>query len=165
MGEGRGCPHCTVEGRPRDYGWSCHRRVVERTPERGVVGYGVRGVPYADHGDDCLYRHGPGSEGGSVHDLVTDVLAQEVMELDAGYGARLHGAQTRQSRYNLVQFLALAPHLWGYVKLKMAVEGTPPKQRAEIRQWLKEAREMRVRLIRASEAEAARLVHQTPEDT
>jgi len=84
-------------------------------------------------------------------------FAREAVELDPGYGQRLHFAQERASRYNLISFLAMAPHLWPYVKLKMAVAQTPTGQKVEIFQWLKEAREMRLRMIEASKREAARL--------
>jgi hypothetical protein len=88
---------------------------------------------------------------------MTDAVANEAMELDAGYGQRLHKAQEQQSRYNLIAFLAMAPHLWPYVRLKMKIAQTPKKQRQEIQLWLQEAREMRNRMIEASKREALRL--------
>jgi hypothetical protein len=88
---------------------------------------------------------------------MTDAVANEALALDEGYGQRLHKAQERASRYNLVSFLAMAPKLWPYLKLKMALAETPKARRAEILQWLEEARAMRQRMIAASKREALRL--------
>ena len=117
----------------------------------------MRGQPYPDHSEAMLYMHGPDGDGATFHDLMTDAVAHEAMELGEGYGQRLHLAQERASRYNLISFLALAPHLWPYVKLAIGFARPPVERRREIRQWLKEAREMRLRMIAASKREAARL--------
>ena len=93
----------------------------------------------------------------SLGEMVADTLAQEAIELDAGFGQRLHEWQAADARYNVVQFLALSPHLWGYVKMAMALANTPLARRVEIRQWLKEAREMRGRMVEASKRESLRL--------
>lgn len=156
MPKARGCPHCSTSLRERDFGWACHRRSVGNTPTRDSAEYWRRG-PLPDHGATGLYLHGPDDASATLYDLMTDVLMREQVELDAGFGQRLHQAQAIQSRYNVVQFLALSPHLWGYVKMAMGLAQTPIERRREIRQWLKEAREMRERMIEASKREAARL--------
>jgi hypothetical protein len=101
--------------------------------------------------------NGPDDSSATLYDLMTDVLMNEAVELDEGFGQRLHVSQAIQSRYNVVQFLALSPHLWGYVKMAMGLAQTPLARRQEIRQWLKEAREMRGRMVEASKREALRL--------
>lgn len=156
MPKPRGCPHCSSDGRERDFGWACHRRNVGKTPTRDSVEYWRHG-PLPDHNAAGLYRHGPEGNGPTMHELVADALMEEQVELDPGFGQRLHEAQRVQSRYNVVQFLALHPHLWGYVKMSMSLAGTSLDRKREVRQWLKEAREMRQRMIAASKKEAARL--------
>lgn len=156
MTKKRGCPHCSTVGRERDFGWTCHSRQVRKTPTRDDAAYWRHG-PLPDHSTVGLYAEGPDSDGSSAFDLMTDAVAQEAMELDEGYGQRLHAQQERASRYHLISFLAMAPHLWPYIRLKMKIAETPKEQRREIQLWLQEAREMRNRLIEASKREALRI--------
>ena len=157
MTKKRGCPHCSTAGRERDFGWTCASRQVSKTPLRDDENYWRHG-PLPDHGQSGLYLHGPVDSGGiSAFDLMTDNAFQEAVELDPGLGQRIHKAQEQASRYNLLQFLALSPSLWPYLKLKMRLVGTPKKQRAEILGWLDEAGRLRGRMVEASKREALRL--------
>lgn len=153
------CPHCSTESRGRDFApvgeWRCHVRPVGRTPTRDEPQYPWTRLP--DHGDSGLYQHGPPDTLAGMHEMVTSQLFREAVVLSDGFGEQLKEWQARDARRNVVQFLALHPHLWGYVKLKMRLAGTPRERVLEIRGWLESARKMRDRLIEASKREAARL--------
>lgn len=154
----RPCPHCWPRG--RDVAplaeWRCHTRSVGKTPTRDSLRY--RWGRYPDHDASGLYQHGPEDSLVSLYGMMTDVIAHEAIALDAEYGQRLRQWQAKDARHNVVQFLALSPHLWSYVKLSMDLAGTPPARRVEIRRWLKEAKEMRSRMIETSKREVARLL-------
>lgn len=153
------CPHCSNESRGRDHAplaeWRCHVRPVGKTPTRDEPLYPWGRL--ADHGDSGLYRHGPPDTLAGMHDMVTSVLFQEAITLSQGFAEQLREWQARDARRNVVQFLALNPHLWGYVKLKMRLAGTPRERVLEIRGWLESARKMRERLIATSKREAERI--------
>lgn len=135
------CPHC----RGTDYGWRCHYRSVEKTPTRDSETYWLRKPP--DHSDNGLYDHGPDDSAASLHELMTDTIAGEQIELDPGYGQRLHRQQGQDAVRNVVQYLALNPSVWGFVKLRMALAGTPRERVMEIRGWMEQATRLRKRLI------------------
>lgn len=97
-----------------------------------------------------MYLHGPEDLSRSVSEEVADALFDEQVALDSGFAEKVAEAQAIHARYTVVQYLAISPQLWGYVKLAMGYAGTPVERRRMIRQWLKEAKEMRARMIEAS---------------
>jgi hypothetical protein len=89
--------------------------------------------------------------------LVTETIVGEQMDVDPGFGQRLHKQQQRDAVRNVVQYLALTPSVWGLVKFRMALAGTPKDRVEEIRGWMEQAIRLRHRLVAASVLEALRL--------
>ena len=104
-----------------------------------------------------MYRHGPDGEGVSVYEMVTDSVANELVALHENHGRRLYTQLEQHSRLKVIDFLALHPHLWGYVRLNLRLAGTPRARVVEVRGWLEAAQRKRKALIEASKREAARL--------
>ena len=154
-GTKRPCPHCSSERVERDYGWSCHHRSVAQRPTRDSVAYWDQ--PPADHSEDGLYRHGPDGGGASVYEMMTDTVANELVVVNENHGRRLYDRLEQHNRLKVVDFLALHPHLWGYVRLNLRLAGTPRARVVEVRGWLEAAQRKRRALIEASKREAARL--------
>lgn len=151
-GQKRPCPHC----RGTDYGWRCHYRSVAQTPLRDSETYWGRQP--SDHNDSGLYDHGPQDSAGiNTYDLTAETLVGEQMDLDPGFGERLHRQQQQDAVRNVVRYLALTPSVWGLVKLRMKLANTPRERVEEIRDWMEQATRLRKRLIDDSKREAARL--------
>lgn len=155
-GTKRPCPHCSgAVG--RDYGWRCHHRSVASTPTRDSAEYWASRHQPADHTPSGLYLHGPDDTNATLYEMMTDSVANEVVFVNEDAGKRLYEQQEMANRLKVIDFLALHPHLWGLVKLRMKLARTPRKRVEEIREWLEAAQRKRKGLIEASKREALRL--------
>lgn len=85
-----------------------------------------------------------------MHDTVTEVLVGQELEQDAGFGERLHDQQRADARRRVVDWLAMNPKMWPYVRLAMGYAQTPKDRKDEIRNWLKAAKRVRARLLEES---------------
>lgn len=113
--------------------------------------------PPADHSDAGLYLYGPEGDTPTLYEMMADAVGNEIVAMNENHGKRLFNQLEQHNRLKVIDFLALNPQLWGYVRIRMRLARTPRKRVEEIREWLEAASRRRTSLIAASKREALRL--------